>query len=839
MADQKVSTDITANASQANREFNGWAANVQAAANAAKAALGGVASNTKALQSQMAADLGKIEGAVGAVTKRYAAWAAALAGGAVLKDTINTTAAFTREATGLGKALGINTNEAAVLNIALRNTGNDADAMTGAASKMAKQLRTNEASLNGMGLATRDANGNFRNMQDLLLDGIKIVNSYAEGTDRTIAQQTMFGKGADDITGLLKLSARAIDDARAKQEALGLVVGVNNVEAAARYKRVMNDVSDVLLAMKKAIGDAVMPMFTKLSEWFAAAGPAAVFVLRGALGGLMTVFWGLKNAAVMAWEVIDSMVFSVAEPIKTVAEAMVKLLSGDFKGAGETLMSMPDRYAQRWGNAWKSIVASSQEAQDRIKDLFIQGPAAKGGGGGGKHATGNEGNAGQQNRMAEWETQLAEQRAALTRQGLLEGQYREMSKAAEQAYWADLKGRRDLSAQERIALSRKTAEAELADVREGFEVKVRTLQAEAEAYRNNIGKRIALEQQIQAMYAAGTKQYEESERRIAGLRRQLAEQDRQVRQLQVQDERDARLQEIAIAEHALQEAQQLGIVNQRQVLQAQAEFENQRNAIAREALQERLQAALLDPDKNPVEIARLHNEIEQLERQHQQRMAQIRTQTSVDSARGITDTLGGIESSWTALLKKMSTGTMTIGGFVRGLFQGVWQSLVDTGAKALAQWAIQQISMRVLGKATALSGITGEAAKAGAGGVASMAAAPWPLNMTAPAFGAAMSAAAMAFAPVAVSAANGFDIPAGVNPMVQAHQREMILPQHLGDTVRDMAQVYAQSRGNGSGGDTHNWTVQAMDAHSFERFLGDNGSALVRVMQRKRRDFAW
>ena len=45
------------------------------------------------------------------------------------------------------------------------------------------------------------------------------------------------------------------------------------------------------------------------------------------------------------------------------------------------------------------------------------------------------------------------------------------------------------------------------------------------------------------------------------------------------------------------------------------------------------------------------------------------------------------------------------------------------------------------------------------------------------------------------SAAGGYDIPAGVNPVVQTHAREMILPEHLADVVRNMA-----AGGGGGGG---------------------------------------
>lgn len=800
MSDKTVKTDITADASQANREWQGWAANVQAAAASARAAIGGVASGTGSMHAQVKNDLGKIEELVGAVTKRFAVWAAAVAGGSILKGMIDTTNQFTKEAIGLSKALGINTREAATLNVALGDVYSSADAMTGAASKLAKQLRTNEGDLNALGLATRDSNGNLRNMRDLMLDALNVLNQYEEGTSRTIALQIMFGKGAEDVGSLLKLNNEVLEEARKKQEQLGLTVSVQNVEGMKRYRAAMNDVGDVLLAIQKVIGDAVLPIFTKLGEWFAESGPARVLVIRGAIGGLVSVFWGLKNAATIAWEVIDSMVFSVAEPLKAFATAMAQLLSGDFAGATQTMMNWPQNIANRWGGAWKSIIASSKEARDRIADLFIQGPEAAAESKGGKKLDPSGLSTAQKapSRMAQWEADLAERKAALTREGLLEDQYREMGKAAELAYWTDLKNLANLSTEERTALTRKAAEAELAMIREAFDGKVRALQSEAEAAKNNLDRRIEIERQIQAMYQQGTRQYEEAEKRVQSLMLQRAQQERQLRDSRLQAERDMQLQEVELARITTDELAALGLVNREQVLQAEMAFEQRRFQIQSDALQQRLAAAAKDPSINPVERERILREIEQLEMAHQLRMGKLGADAGVAASNNVTSTLGNIQNSWAGLLQQLAAGQITIGGFIKGLFRSVAQAVVQTLSQMVAQWAIQQIAMRILGKTSALAAISVEAAKAGAGGVASMAAAPFPLNLAAPAYGAAMAAAAMAFTPM-LAAEQGFNIPAGVNPIVQAHQREMILPATLSDTVRDMAQVYSETRGGDSG----------------------------------------
>ena len=69
------------------------------------------------------------------------------------------------------------------------------------------------------------------------------------------------------------------------------------------------------------------------------------------------------------------------------------------------------------------------------------------------------------------------------------------------------------------------------------------------------------------------------------------------------------------------------------------------------------------------------------------------------------------------------------------------------------------------------------------------------------------------------SASMGFDVPAGLNPLTQLHEQEMVLPKEQADVIRSMA-----GGGGGGGGDTYN--VYAMDSRSFEQFLKDNPAAL-------------
>jgi hypothetical protein len=147
--------------------------------------------------------------------------------------------------------------------------------------------------------------------------------------------------------------------------------------------------------------------------------------------------------------------------------------------------------------------------------------------------------------------------------------------------------------------------------------------------------------------------------------------------------------------------------------------------------------------------------------------------------------------------------------------------------KMLTDFLTQQAENLVASKTTAATTVATQAGVAGAAGVASMAAAPWPLDLGAPAFGASMFSDAMGYQ-ASVSAAGGFDIPAGINPVVQAHAEEMVLPKSIADTIREMA---ATGQGGGAGRpiSVH---VHANDGDSVASMLmsrrGDIAKALAR-----------
>ena len=122
----------------------------------------------------------------------------------------------------------------------------------------------------------------------------------------------------------------------------------------------------------------------------------------------------------------------------------------------------------------------------------------------------------------------------------------------------------------------------------------------------------------------------------------------------------------------------------------------------------------------------------------------------------------------------------------------------------------------------AAKSIARAAGVAGANGVASFAAAPWPIDIAAPGFGASMAGIAASYGAVSSAAGGWENIPSDQLAMV--HKNEMVLPAHIADYVRSGA---AGGGGQAGGGDTNHFHIHANDARSFSDFLRRGGGQAI------------
>jgi hypothetical protein len=333
--------------------------------------------------------------------------------------------------------------------------------------------------------------------------------------------------------------------------------------------------------------------------------------------------------------------------------------------------------------------------------------------------------------MAYYDAALAEEKRLSAEKNAL----REYSKEQERDYWQNLLQNADLSGKDRVSISKKVAELEL------------------QILRDKAKQQQALEME----------------------------------DLKVQQDRA-----LGAVEQARQEAEsqyQLGEISKAELLDQERGFEEQRNEIKRQYLEARL--AMIDPDRDPVAYAQASAQIEELERQHRMRLKQIQIEQAVDAKNNpFARTFEAAQQSMATAIEGMINRTMTLKQALTSIWAGIRQAIVKEIATIIARkvaaWAVE--------RAMALAGIGANAAKAGSGAASAVASIPYVGPVLAIAAMAAMLSAVGGMSSKVPSAARGFDIPAGMNPLTQLHEQEMVLPAEHANTIR------ALSAGGAGGG---------------------------------------
>lgn len=722
------------------------------------------ANDLRRFGSEGSASIEKIGGPLKTLQEKFIAVGAVLAGGAVFKAAVEQAASFTEESLKLGNALGTTATEASTFLAALADIDVSQEEFVSAAKNLSKEIKNNESGLQAMGLKTRDAAGQLRPLNQLVVEAVDVLNGYKAGTDRAIAGQVMFGKGFDINSNLTKLNSETLKENAELQGRLGLLVGQDSVQAFQAYDAAMDQANLTMKAGQVAVGNALLPALTKLAEWFVAIGPAAIVVIKGALGGLLAGFWALKNGVVVVWETINAMVVTVAEPLRALAAALYKFGTGDFKGAWSEFGKAGQTMVSAWKGALGEMAKSSQETRDKIWALFATGGPAAGPSTGGKSAgdllkgdkTGKSKTAKDRQTEAEWEMEV-------------------------------------------MAWEARTATV-LANER---------AEAEAAAYER-------------ATKAADewTADLDRANRAVAESAKKSAEQRAQIELLRYEGARNAELARIDAMQTLAQMELDMGQINNAEYLARLEQFNLQRLAAEQVYLDRKREIAAADPEQNPVELERIEQERQEIRRRYAAQGLEIQRQAAIESQSiwaNLGDTMSGL---WDKGIQAMLNGTLTWRNALQAIGAEVvaWfaKSVVGDQVKAwlagkaqmiLAElgFSTQKKAIDAAATATTIASKTTEttaiaannAVQAGTGAAASQASIP----IVGPVL--ALAAMAAIFAAVSAlgkrkSAAGGYDIPRGLNPVVQTHEEEMILPKKYANVIRDMA---AGGAGQSGGGD--------------------------------------
>lgn len=340
---------------------------------------------------------------------------------------------------------------------------------------------------------------------------------------------------------------------------------------------------------------------------------------------------------------------------------------------------------------------------------------------------------------------------------------------------------------------------------------------------------------------AGSKTGLKLREKILTLEDQLSKQSTEAKINQVAAWEKLDKHKLDMEKDAADQALANGQISQLQRLDLEIEFENRRYQIAYDALQERIALAEQDPTYSQSAIDKLKQQMAELGQGHEREQGKNkgkREQQRRKDAPSFSEMLqdGGknvwqtaqdqMGQAFSAMLSRTQTFSQAMTGFFKSTGQAFIQEMVTKPLMGMMQRMVQESaiyksifgvkqSMEQAGAAETVATKTAEtsavvganATQAASGAAASQAAIP----ITGPTLAAAAMGAMFALVMGLVgggggsktsttttripSAAGGWDIPAGINPLTQLHENEMVLPAEHAQTIREMA---GQSGGDNS-----------------------------------------
>lgn len=119
-----------------------------------------------------------------------------------------------------------------------------------------------------LGISVQDSSGNLKSLDEMTLEIADAMKGMTNETQKAALAQDLFGKSGLNLIPFLNMGADGIQALMAESKALGNVWTNEMAEGAKVFDDKLTALNYSLKAMKWQIGNALMPEFEKITDWF-------------------------------------------------------------------------------------------------------------------------------------------------------------------------------------------------------------------------------------------------------------------------------------------------------------------------------------------------------------------------------------------------------------------------------------------------------------------------------------------------------------------------------------------------------------------------------------------
>ena len=636
---------------------------------------------------------GKMDGIAGTAISSLKGVAAAFAAAFAfkeVKDLVGSVAEARAALKDLSEVTGTSVENLSRIQGVAKLSGKSMDDVGAAMVKLTKNLAggDDEATaasdaLESLGINARNSDGSLKDSGDLYLEIAKKLGEYGDGAGKTAFLLAVFGKEGAKQAPLLKDIAETGD----------LVVKTTASQAyeADEYTKNLKRLETALGANKKIIAGELIPVaddFVKslLELMTSTDGVTKELKTLAADGSLRE--WG-RDGALVAASVVDAFAkvvqtfAAVGTGIGGIAAATAAAARGEMGEAASIVKDMNEKLKNAFSGPTleerlrKQFAVSDEKRSGAIDYGFSEGwddqlkytgKKGKGKGGGRLEDTSK----------AEYAVAKAQLDAAANLQ-------KEYLKETEEAYDADyahnLIGIREYY-ERRTGFEEAGLIAEMNAKRQEIEAN-KTAQGSAATDRERLtlkAQEIVLTGQLTVLTAQFGNVAVKNSRAMTDAEKLRAA---AMREVEIASKVNVGNAQVAMDRIALDTRRQLRQTSEADAIQQERGFEDRITAIQRDALEQRLameKAGMNDP----VRIASLNAQIEQLERDHQQRLTQLDAEATVERSKYQTEAANAIEGNFATFFNDLTDRTKKLSDVFKDLGKSILASLNQAVSKKLA-----------------------------------------------------------------------------------------------------------------------------------------------------------
>lgn len=463
-------------------------------------------------------------------------------------------------------------------------------------------------------------------------------------------------------------------------------------------------------------------------------------------------------------------------------------------------------------------------------------------------------------------------------------------------YWQNVLATKKLSADDQLKVEKNLADANHAIRQRSLNDEITAKRQELQDYSQNISAKLvkvqAYAERLKAIYGAQSSEYKQALQEQNQLEEDIRQKAYQQSLRDSEHNQQLKLNEVEAAEVQMQHEYDLGLMSDKKRLEALRIFEQQRYEIIQAGIKDRI--ALYDTENertsgklSPDDRLKMVDQKNDSDTDHTKNQKGFDMQSEAQKMErmfgGLADRASGL---WDKGLQAMMDGTLTWRGAMNAIFADMGaffvqkmvseplkhymaslarrlllkMGVIKTEVAAESAGQAAQTGATVVGEATrtsataaggllriglkameAIKGVMLSAWEAMAGAWAAMVQIPIVGPIIAPVVAAGTFAGVAALAGKIKSASGGYDIPAGVNPVTQLHEEEMVLPKPYANVIRDMASAGVPATGGSDamGGtvEQNQFNISALDAKSLKKLLRQNPGAVAAGLKAYGRNF--